>query len=163
MCVLPKDLLRTIFSYTESKSVSETLNECVEFACKRMLDVEEMFACQADFAVSCHFMCKDESNFNHFTRPLWGDLEPHIDFVLVNSREQDKFKLTITVLWEDWQRPNLEWRYEDVLYFPLAAAKGLFDDFELIDTAPRSVTHARPADPGNRSLLPGGDRRNLRD
>ena len=58
-CVLPKDLLLTIFSYTESKIAKDTLFETLQWAMERLVELENCHGtAPGEAEIDCLFVCQ---------------------------------------------------------------------------------------------------------
>ena len=137
---LPKDLLRTVFSYTESKSVNETLGETLDWAKNHILEVENDYGfVDGEVEIECVFVCnnttvKSSRFYGPVYVPIFGNWEPHISFNLKHVSE--RFELVLLIEWEDWADPSVNFTYKKEIKFEEGDP---FKDFDLEATAPRSA------------------------
>lgn len=153
VCTLPKDLLRTVFSYTESKTVNETLFETATWASKRILEIEDDFgSLYGEVEIECVFICNNMFikpnparfyfNPTESYAPIFGNWEPHISFNLKHTQE-GVFEAVVLILWEDWSDPTVNVEYKKEIDFSLG--ENPFEKFDLEMTAPRSAGECKEA------------------
>ena len=151
-CVLPKDLLLTIFSYTESKIAKETLSETLKWAMDRLVEIETCHGTlpgEAD--IDCLFVCQspEVQIYDRFDRfefwndpwgPVFGTWEPSIKFKLSHK---EAFHCDLTIEWEDWNDPTISSVYRKCYRF--LEGENPFVDFDLLMTAPRCTSECKDA------------------
>ena len=146
VCVLPKDILHMLFSYTQSKSVNETLGETLDWAKKHLLDVANDYGfLDGEVQIECVFVCNNtainSSLYAPTYVPVFGNWEPHISFNLWLA--SDGFEVVVLIEWEDWEDPSVDLTYKREIKF--LKTENPFEDFDLEATAPRSAGGCKEA------------------
>ena len=151
--VLPKDLLHTIFSYTESKVAKDTLWDTLQWAMIRLVEIEESYgSLPGEAEIECVFVC-NKSNITTGTAwwlgdpwgPVFGKWEPNLVFGLRHHRRDigdalstpEVYSYDLKVEWEDWSDPTTSFVYRNEVRF--REGENPFANFDLGMTAPRSA------------------------